>query len=99
MRGFLNRLREWREARRLRTERARYSKAMFVALDRIRVCSISGHEVSRLWATRVIRDFQRINGVKFDPFNEYHCNIVGSWGPHRKFMSRVSANTHIKGDR
>lgn len=73
---------------RRRRERARYARAMIAALDRCRRDCISGHEVSRFWAARVIRDFERINGVKFDPFNGYHCSIIAGWGPHRKFMAR-----------
>lgn len=74
---------------RRRMKRARYAKAMLAALDRCRRDCLSGREVSRFWAARVIRDFERINKTKFNPFDGYHCSVIAGWGPHLKFMRDI----------
>lgn len=73
---------------RQRRERARYAKAMLAALDGCRRDGY-GHEVSRFWAARVVREFELINRTKFNPFDGYHCDVIAGWGPHRKFMSET----------
>ena len=62
-------------------QRRRYVKAMLKAIDKARHnCWNEDNPAPMTDGLRVIRTFERVNGIKFDPFDEQHVYMVSSWG-------------------
>jgi hypothetical protein len=54
---------------------------MLAAIDRCRAGNGIMRTVPRWAGLRCIREFERINGVEFDPFSAAHLMTVGGMGP------------------
>ena len=69
--------------------RRRYVKAMLKAIKKARHnCWDEDNPAPMTDGLRVIRTFERVNGIKFDPFDEQHVYMVSSWGwAERSFRS------------
>jgi hypothetical protein len=67
----------------------KWRKAMMAAIRR------SARETSLFKGTtltnglRCIRTFERVNGIAFDPFNSYHCQIVDGNGVHEGIYRKL----------
>ena len=59
--------------------RFRYKRAIFKALDRCREDALFGTS-TRHQALRTIRDFERLNNIEFDPFDEVHVSTIEGMG-------------------
>lgn len=61
--------------------RKKYVKAMLKAIDAARSES-SGpkRKFSKTDGLRVIKRFEKVNNIAFDPFNIHHVDIVSGWG-------------------
>jgi hypothetical protein len=51
----------------------------------------TGATCSRHNALRVIVDFEKINGVRFNPLNPSHMHCVSGAGPHKEFIRKARA--------
>lgn len=74
-------------------DRRRYVKAMLAALDRCRNGLGMMKDTTRSRALYCIREFEQINGVTFDPFNSYHCQVIAGMGPFSATFWRVKRLT------
>lgn len=72
----------------------RYVRAMLKAIDVARE-PVWDFDVraSRTDGLRVIRRFERVNGTRFDPFNETHLEAVAGNGSHENFLRRFDLLT------
>lgn len=62
-------------------------KAMMRAIDLARTCG--GKVYSKTDGLRVIRRFERSNGIRFDPFNEYHLQAVSGMAWNESLIRRL----------
>lgn len=71
-------------------QRRKYIKAMLEAIDDARTSVwTESHRTTRANGLRAIRTFERVNGIKFDPFNESHRQKTDGSGIHESFFRRA----------
>jgi hypothetical protein len=66
--------------------RRRYVFAMMRAIHKATYNVWGGPRSSKTDGLRVIRSFERINKIPFDPFDHYHVHIVNGNGRHEHFF-------------
>lgn len=67
-------------------KRNSYIKAMLKAINLARSESSLNPKSSMTDGLRVIRRFEKINNIKFDPFNKTHLNKIAYNGSHESFF-------------
>ena len=71
-------------------KRWRYVRAMMKAIDKARTpVFICEKQESKTNGLRVIKRFERINGLKFDPFNKDHVGAVYGNASHESFFRKA----------
>lgn len=60
--------------------RRKYAKAMLAAIDKARYTNSNRSYCSKTDGLRVIRRFEEVNNIAFDPFNPHHVDMVSGWG-------------------
>lgn len=71
------------------SERQRHVKAMMKAIDIARISYFLGGKSSKTDGLRVIRRFERVNGVVFDPNNSNHLSVVSGNGHNENFFRKA----------
>ena len=66
----------------------RYLRAMLRAIDLARKPDTfwDGKRYSKTYGLRVIKTFERVNGVPFDPFNGEHLSLIEGNAHHEHFF-------------
>lgn len=61
--------------------RYRYKRAMFKAINQ--ACESCGmfKQCNKAGGMRVIKTFERVNKIAFDPFDQYHVSMISGMGP------------------
>lgn len=65
-----------------------YKKAMLKAIDKARSVydGISTHMYSKTDGLRVIRRFEKVNSINFDPLNSTHLRMIQGNARHERFF-------------
>jgi len=72
------------------SERARYVSAMMEAIDVARTCPALVRKLAtKTNGLRVIKRFEKVNGYKFDPFNDEHVQAIAGHGYDEAFFRSV----------
>ena len=66
-----------------------FRKSMLRAIDKCRQGYGSMKTTTRQAGLRCIREFERINGITFDPFNSGHVDTVKGMGPFSVTFYRI----------
>lgn len=61
------------------------------AMNKCRANVFTGKMCSESAGFRCIKDFEQINGVRFDPQNTLHVDTVTGMGPTRELLDDVKA--------
>lgn len=69
------------------SKRVRYVAAMMTALEKISH-GVVFKDSSRTDALRVVKDFEQVNDIPFDPFDPVHVSHVYGFGPHKALHRR-----------
>jgi len=78
----------WKERR----KRRKYVRAMFKAIEAARRPGRLFRNADRgsvADGLRVIKDFERVNEIKFDPFDSYHVDKISGMATHKNFFRRA----------
>jgi hypothetical protein len=67
-------------------QRRRYVFAMMRAIGKAQYNVWGGPRSTRTDGLRVIRTFERVNKIPFDPFDHYHVDLIKGWGHHEGFF-------------
>lgn len=74
-------------------KRKKFVKAMLKAIDVARDPVWIGEDrVSRTMGLRVIKRFERVNNCAFDPFNDYHVELVHGHASNELFFKKMKQN-------
>lgn len=74
-----------------RIRRWLYVRAMMKAIDAARSSVwIDGTVESKAYGLRVIRRFESVNNIAFDPFNREHVEMVTGWAWNEALLWRLS---------
>lgn len=71
------------------TKTSRYRKAMMKAIKKAAQETIMFKASSLTNGLRVIKKFEQINKTKFNPFDEYHVELVTGNGCHEAIFRRL----------
>lgn len=66
-----------------------YLKAMIKAIDKARYCRSNDTYCSKTDGLRVIRRFEAVNSVKFNPFDGDHVALVSGWAWNESFNRAI----------
>lgn len=69
-------------------KRRRYVAEMMQAIDMASTSYFLGGKSSKTDGLRVIRRFEKINGIAFDPKNSGHLSVVSGNGHNENFFRR-----------
>jgi hypothetical protein len=69
----------------------RYKKAMLKAIDRARQVSngIDTKLLTKANGLRVIRRFEDVNSIDFDPFDSTHLRMITGMARHERFFRKA----------
>jgi hypothetical protein len=72
------------------SSRERYVKAMLKAIDEARRCGwYGGVTESKTDGLRVIRRFEKVNSINFDPFDSAHIDMVSGCAEYENFFRKA----------
>lgn len=71
------------------SERQRHVKAMMKAIDIARTSYFLGGKASLTDGLRVIRRFEKVNSIKFDPSNSAHLSAISGNGHNENFFRKA----------
>jgi hypothetical protein len=79
-----------------KTKRQKYVDAMFKAMEicKKKTALFSSKGVTNTDALRCFRSFEKVNGIKFDPFNSSHIDVIRGNATHEKFFKE--SRKHFK---
>jgi len=69
--------------------RRKYVRAMLKAINKARQNHFEGESASKTDGLRVIRRFEKVNKIKFDPFNSLHIDAISGWGKYEGFFRAI----------
>jgi hypothetical protein len=71
-----------------------YRRAMFRAIRIACYDPLSKRKPSKTYGLRTIKSFERVNGMKFNPFNETHIDRIAGMASHEALFR--AANKTIR---
>lgn len=73
----------------IRFKRWRYVRAMLKSIEYAREKTMHANRMSKTDGLRVIKRFEKVNGIAFDPFNPMHNNIIYGCANDESFFRAI----------